>query len=380
MGNRDFFVQIFLRGAMDGLTTVYPHGDPDYAPNRPTLAVPPPGSLAGAVDLDGFFGLPPAAADLAVPFNAGHLAIVHACGSPDPTRSHFDAFKRMEFGVPNQPFGTLGSGWLARHLSVTPPADPTAPLRAVAWEDFLPRTLSQAPAAVPVADPSFVAFPGDPASAAARKALLRSVYAARPAPVGTSTVEALDAIDVLNAIDFAGYVPSGGAVYPTDDFARKLKNTAALIKADVGVEVAAIDLGGWDLHANFGNPVFGEMVLQLQTLSRALLAFYLDIQAHLDHVTVAVVSEFGRRLAENASLGLDHGHGNALMLLGGNVAGGVVHGTWPGLAPGALDQGDLAITTDYRDVLGEVLVERMQNPDLTAVFPNHVASFPGVVN
>lgn len=375
---RDVLVHVLLRGGMDGLTTCVPYGDAHLYSARPTLAIQPPGAPNGALDLDGFFGLAPAAAPLLVPWSNGHLAIVHAAGSPDPTRSHFEAFARMELGIPLQPLGSQSNGWLARHLASVAPLG-ASPLRAAALVDAMPLTLAGAPQTLPIPDPSQYAFPGSSATAALRELLMHSMYAAAQPPLSSIALDTIGTIHLLSSIDFASYAPAGGADYPAaSELALGLKRSAALIKAKVDVECLMLELGGWDLHNQLG-PIEGEMALLLDELSRSLEAFYLDLGGEIERVIVVVMSEFGRRVAENGSAGLDHGHGNAMLLLGGHVAGGQVHGTWPTLAPAALDQGDLAITTDYRDVLAEILSKRLGNAALEQVFPNHVAQFPGVI-
>ncbi len=373
---RDVFVQVFLRGAMDGLTTVVPHGDPDYYAARPTLAVPPPGQVNGALDLDGFFGLAPAAAPLLTPYQSGHLAIVHASGSVDPTRSHFDAFTKMEFGESGLPPGTVTNGWLARHL-IQVGATSSALLRAVGADDILPQTLAGAPNALPIPNMGSFLFPGDPSSAVERVALLTDMFAGESPPVGPTALRTFDSIDLMSQIDFAGYVPAGGAQYPNSRFGDQLRSTATLIKANVGVEAITIDYGGWDLHAQLG-PLDGTMAAMLDDLTRGLEAFYIDMASMLNDVTLACVSEFGRRVAENSSAGVDHGHGNAMLVMGGGINGGQVIANWPGLAPAQLDDGAVAITIDYRDVLGEILERRMGATDLGAIFPQHVFTTHGV--
>jgi uncharacterized protein (DUF1501 family) len=373
---RPVLVQVFLRGAMDGLTTVVPYADADLYNWRPTLAIQPPGPPTGARDLDGFFGLAPAAAPLLSPFQAGHLAIVHASGSIDPTRSHFDAFVRMEFGDPLLPPGTLSNGWITRYLAATS-AQATSPLRAIGASDLLPHSLSGASQTLPIPDFASFALPGRASSALERVAAIDTTYALRPPPVGPAALGTLASLGILGAIDFAGYVPANGALYPDSPLGTRLRNAAALIKAGTGVEAITVDVDGWDLHAELG-PLSGSMANLLDDLSRSLEAFYLDLLAYLDDYVLVCLSEFGRRVEENASAGTDHGHGNAMFVLGGGINGGQVFSDWPGLAASDLDNGDLAITTDYRDVLGEILAERLGITDLAAIFPQHAFSFIGV--
>jgi len=375
-GGRPVLVHVFLRGAMDGLTTVVPYGDGDLYVWRPTLAVQPPGPVDGARDLDGFFGLAPAAAPLLTPWTGGHLAIVHASGSIDPTRSHFDAFVRMEFGDPALPLGVVNNGWITRYLAETA-ALATSPLRAIGASDLLPYALSGATNALPIPDFASFLFPGKPTTAPQRVASISDSYTPRRSPVGPAALDTLASIGILAGVDFAGYAPANGAQYPASQLGTRMRNAAALIKAGTGVEVITVDVDGWDLHAELG-PIAGNMALLLDDLTRSLEAFYLDMLGNLGDYVLVCVSEFGRRVEENASGGTDHGHGNAMFVMGGSVNGGQVLADWPGLSVADLDQGDLAITTDYRDVLGEILQERLGVTNLAAIFPQHVFSFPGV--
>ena len=375
-GPRDTFVQVYLRGAMDGLTLCVPYADAALYAARPTLAIAPPGQPGGAIALDGFFGLAPSAAPLLAPFQAGQLAFVHASGSTDPSRSHFDAQKFMELGNPAQPSSTLTTGWLGRHLQTSSPAGGGL-LRGIALEEMMPRTLAGAPKTLPLVDPDGFVMPGDASTASSRRAYLQGTYSAGGPPLATSALDTFATIDLLAQIDFAGYVPANGAVYPTDEFGEKLEAAAALIKADIGVEALAIDFDGWDLHAEMG-PHSGAMAQKLDVLARGLNAFWRDLGTTMSRVTLVAISEFGRRVAENGSHGTDHGHGNCMLVLGGHVAGGQVIRQWPGLAPAQLDQGDLAVTIDYRDVLSEILWYRLGCTRLSTVFPGYTPVFRGV--
>ncbi len=375
-GDPDVLVTVFLRGGMDGLTTCVPYGDPDLYTARPTLAVQPPGMPDGAVDLDGFFGLAPAAAPLLTPYSNGHLLIVHATGSTDPSRSHFDAMKFMETATPNMGVTNITSGWLARHLQTSAPVG-NGTFRGLAHGNLMPTMLNGAPGVLPIADPASFAFPGSPLTAPLRRATISDMYASAEDPLGTAALGSLATIDLLDTIDFAGYTPANGAVYPDSVFAQSLRSTAALIKAQVGVEVAHLDLGGWDHHNQMG-PIDGILAGLLDTLTKAIEAFYLDMQQAIGRVVLVVQSEFGRRVAENGSAGLDHGHGNCMLVLGGHIDGGRVLAQWPGLAPDQLGNGDLPITIDYRDILAEIVQIRLQNPNLGEVFPNYSPNFQGI--
>jgi uncharacterized protein (DUF1501 family) len=377
-GSQDVFVNIFLRGGMDGLTLCPPIGDRDYYAARPTLAVPRPGSGSGsAIDLNGYFGLAPGAAGLLRPYQDGKLALVHACGSPDPTRSHFDAMAYVEYGIPQQPFNTVSDGWLGRHLKNTSPLG-GGPLRGLTVDYVTPTSLVGAPQSIAAADPAAFLFPGDPRSAGRRRKKLAEMYANAGDPMSSGALNGFAAIDVLAQVDFAHYVPANGASYPATAFGQGLMKIAAIIKADVGIESFTIDAGNFDTHADEG-PVDGTLNDLLVDLSSSLEAFYLDLLNEMDHVMVVAMSEFGRRVAENASKGTDHGHGNCMIVMGGHVDGGrVLTHQWPGLSPPNLDDGDLAITIDYRDIFGEILVNRLCEPHVDKVFPNYTPTFRGI--
>ena len=329
--SRDALVVVFLRGAIDGLSAVVPYGDPNYYASglRPTLSIAPPGGAGGVTDLDGFFGFSPPMASLTDAYQSEQLAIVHATGSPDPSRSHFDAFKIMEFGTPLQPL-TLFTGWLGRHLQSTPPIGDGL-LRAVAISNLIPQMLAGAPAAVPVPDPANYGFPGIEFTATQRREVFEAAYASADQPLAGAAVNTLDTIDLLATIDFASYQPAGGAVYPNSPFGDALRSAAALIKAEIGVEAATIDKGGWDTHNAQGvHQPNGTMYGLMADLADGLAAFHLDMQEKMGETTLIVMSEFGRRADENGSQGTDHGHGNMMMVMGGNIAGGQVLTDWTG--------------------------------------------------
>lgn len=377
-GTRDVMVHVFLRGGHDGLSLIVPHGDNALYAARPNLAVPKPGQQNGAIDLDGFFGLNPNAASMTTPYNAGHLAIVHAAGSTDPTRSHFDAMIAMEGGVPNQSLVNVSDGWLGRHLAETPPVG-TGLLRGMALEGVMPLHMVGSDATLPVSDPAGFDFPGRLSTQTERRLAVENMYAPADDPLGGAAISSFATIDLLAAIDFENYQSSGAKAYPGSAFGQKLRITAALIKADIDLEAVGIDYGGWDLHEGLG-AITGNMANLVADVADSLEAFYLDLVAdgYNDQVITLLMSEFGRRVAENASLGVDHGHGNMMLAMGGHIAGGQIFANWPGLAPGNLDDGDLAITIDYRDIVSEILVNRMENTDLSNIFPNYTPSFLGI--
>ncbi len=375
---RDVIVSIMLRGGADALTMCVPWADPWYLPLRGPLAVPMPGAgLNAATDLDGYFGFPPAMLPLLEAYGAGKLAIVHACGSPDPSRSHFDAQRSMEVGKPADM--TLATGWLARHLLTTSPTRADAVLRAMSITPGLPRSLSGGPLSLPVADPANAGLTGRPASKASRLQLLGELYMDVDEPLRSIAAQTQATIAMLSSINFSGYSASGGASYGVDPFATALKSAAALIKAQVGVEAITIELNGWDTHVSQG--IFtGGMATLMQTLANGLKAFHRDvIQSSSTNVVVVAMSEFGRRIAPNAGLGTDHGHGGLMLVMGHKVNGGQVHTIWPGLDH-PYDNRDLAATIDFRDVLGEIVRYRLGNAALDEVFPGYSVVDRGIVS
>lgn len=367
---RDVVVSLFLRGGADGLTLCPPFGDKAYYDLRPQLGIQPPDASGtnAALDLDGGFGLAPALEPLVEPYNGGDLLVVHATGLPDATRSHFEAMHYMEVGQGNPP-PSLFSGWLGRHLQTTAPSMKDGVLRAVGIGAGLQRTLAGGPQALPIQDLDDYGFEGRGPTKALRRAAIEEMFAAVGDPEKTAADNTFRTIDLLKTIGFSGYSPSGGASYPDGEFGYALESTAALIKAEVGVEAVAIDLGGWDTHESQG-PVDGFMSNLMANLATGLAAFHNDLTSDgFDNVLVVAMSEFGRNAFENGSAGTDHGHGGLMFVLGHGVKGGQVLTEWPGLAPSQLYDGqDLAITIDYRDILSELLEKRLANPDASKVF------------
>jgi uncharacterized protein (DUF1501 family) len=357
-GKKKILVAIFQRGAADGLNIVVPFGEQTYYKLRPNIAVQAPGGQNGSIDLDGFFALHPGLKDLKPLWDKQQLAIVQATGSPDPSRSHFDAQDYMESGTPGK---TMEDGWLNRALS---PADPqTSPVRAVAAGAQLPRTLRGARAAIAISDAQQYQMGNQDSTN-----ILENMYATtadqRLRSTGTDAFAALKIIRNMNQQpfnqQFNQQYNQGG------ELGRGLMQIAKLIKADVGVETAFAEMGGWDHHGN--EP--GQMANQLRQFSMALSAFCQDIGDRMEDIVLVTMSEFGRTAQENGNNGTDHGHGNVMMVLGGPVKGGKVYGKWPGLAPEQLNEGrDLAVTTDFRDVLGEVVSGHLGQKDLAQVFP-----------
>jgi uncharacterized protein (DUF1501 family) len=369
-GRKKILVAIFQRGAVDGLNMVVPFGEQRYYDLRPSIAIPKPdGTPNSAVDLDGFFGLHPALAPLKPMFDARHLAIVDAVGSPDPTRSHFDAQDYMESGTPG--YKGAADGWLNRALPVlTSPASPASPLRAVSLGDTLARSLRGHNDAVAVRNLNDFQV-HDTRGAASFESMYENSLDTMLHGTGKET---FNAVKIMQSIQKQTYVPANGANYGNGGFGKSLQQIAQLIKANVGVEVAFADIGGWDTHVNEtgGQPTNGQLANNLAQFGQALAAFYQDLGDRMEDVTLVTMSEFGRTVKENGDRGTDHGHANVMFVLGGDVRGGKVYGEWPGLQEEQLYDGrDLALTTDFRDVLSELVSRHLGNSNLKSVFPGY---------
>ena len=358
---KKILVAIFQRGAVDGLNVVVPFGEQRYYQLRPSIAIPQPGSTPNsAVDLDGFFGLHPSLAPLKPMFEARRMAIVDAVGSPDPTRSHFDAQDYMESGTPGLKATT--DGWMNRAL--LKPVSVASPLRAVSLGSGLSRTLRGRNDAIAVNNLNDFQV-RDQRSAAT----FESMYDHSLDTVlhGTGR-ETFSAVKIMQSIQKQSYTPANGARYPGGRFGQNLQQIARLIKADVGMEVAFAEIGGWDTHVN----ETGQLANNLTEFGQSLAALYQDLGDRMEDVAVVTMSEFGRTARENGDRGTDHGHANVMFVMGGDVRGGKVYGEWPGLADEQLYEGrDLNLTTDFRDVLGELVAKHMGNPNLKAVFPGY---------
>ncbi len=372
----DVLICIFLRGGMDGLSSVAPYGDGSHYYNaRPTQAIAEPGKGANALlDLDGYFGLHPALAPLRDFYLDGDLAMVHASGLTDSTRSHFDAMTYMEFGTPGSK--TTGTGWIARHLESAAWQN-DSPFRAIGMGTILPQSLRGPVSSLALKSIADFHFKGRPDEMQRQLALLSNMYGAVGDPLSSQADLVFNTVDMMQAIHRSGYAPANGASYAEDEFGMGLQQIAQLVKADVGLEVACLDLGGWDTHDYQGtlDGTFNEL---LTSLARGLEALYVDLGDRMRNVTVITMSEFGRTIDENASAGTDHGHGNVMFLMGGGVNGGKVYGDWPTLAPDARADGDLAITTDYRHVLAEAITKRLGNQAIDRIFPGFDARSLGV--
>jgi uncharacterized protein (DUF1501 family) len=353
---------IFQRGAADGLNIVVPHGEQAYYAMRPSINIP----RSAVLDLDGFFGLHPAMAPLQPLWKQRHLAIVHAAGSPDPTRSHFDAQDFMESGTPG--VKATDDGWLNRSLHALPDSPDKSAFRAIALGPSLPRILSGPEPAIAVNNINDFGVGGRNASPVANS--FEAMYANSVDSVlhGTGQ-ETFEAVKMLKSANPAKYVPASGANYPRGRFGDSLKQLAQLIKANLGVQVAFSDIGGWDHHVNEGNTQ-GQLANVLREFSQSLSALWTDLGDLAEDTAVVTMSEFGRTARENGNRGTDHGHANVMFVMGGPVRGGRVYGRWPGLDQSQLYEGrDLAITTDFRQVLGEAVYTHLGNKALDQVFP-----------
>jgi uncharacterized protein (DUF1501 family) len=365
----DTVVVISLRGGFDGMSAVVPVGDPNYLARRPSIGVP----TSATVQLDSFFGLHPGLASLKPWYDSGKLAVVHATGLPNPNRSHFDAMVEME----NAALGSsTRTGWIGRTLGLTTPSGPFAAVQ-MGWGDLPDSVVGPVPV-LAMHDLGDFSIAGVSRSSdrARWSTALSALHAGAPAPVVAATQTTVGALSTVAAITATTYHPANGAVYPTGDLGDTLKDIARIIKSGLGVQAVTLDVGDWDMHAGLaptGNPRAGWMWDKLTELGAALSAFATDMGTGMNSTTVVTMSEFGRRAYENDSNGLDHGWGNACFVLGGGVNGGNVYGAWPGLGNDQLNDGDLAVTTDYRLVLSDILRNRVGATisQLGTVFPGY---------
>lgn len=370
-------VVLFLRGGLDGLNAVVPYAEDDYHRLRPTLGLKAPNdktssSIDRTLDLDGFFGLNPALAPLLPPFREGRLSVVHAVGSNDLTRSHFEAMSAMERGVATAK-ASASSGWLARYLNATA-AEPLSPLRAVALSSTMPDSLRGATHAIQLESlDDFRLSSGDRKWVESFQKGLGELYEGGSDAVREAGRQTLEVLDSLSKIDLDSYPSERGVAYPDSELGRGLRQVAVMIKTGLGLEVACLDRGGWDTHFGQGRSE-GLLTGLLDDLARSLAAFAADIRAFRERVTVVVQTEFGRRAYENVTLGTDHGRGSVMMLLGPTVAGGKVAGEWPGMRKDQLEEpGDLRVTTDYRQILSEALAWHSGSDSSLEVFPSFSA-------
>jgi uncharacterized protein (DUF1501 family) len=374
---------LFQRGAADALNIVVPHGERAYYAMRPSIAIPQPASnaIGGAIDLDGFFGLHPALAPLKPLYDRKLLAPIHAVGSPSTTRSHFDAQDYMETGTPDNK-GTV-DGWLNRYLAVKGTCDECnlakTPFRAVSMTPQTPRILEGPSATVAMNSLDEFSVRATGNSAERLEALYRTGSADLVHGTGA---EMFDAVKMLRSANPQKYLPQNNADYPRSQFGQRLLQIAQLVKANVGLEIAFADVGGWDTHVNQGSST-GQLAQRLDDFSKSIAALVTDLGDRMDDVVILTMSEFGRMARENGNRGTDHGHAGALFVIGGHVKGGKVHGRWPGLEQEQLYEGrDLALTTDFRSVFAEVVSDHLGARALDRIFPGFTASprdFLGVV-
>jgi uncharacterized protein (DUF1501 family) len=368
-------VAVFQRGAADGLNVVVPFGEQAYYDLRPNLAIPKPdGTPDSAIDLNGFFGLHPALAPLKPMFDAKSLAIVHAVGSPDPTRSHFDAQDYMESGTPGRK-GT-SDGWLNRAL---PAEKKMSPIRAVSLGPSLPRALRGHNDALAVNTVNEFKV-NNPRGSDTFEAMYGST---KDQALNSTGRETFEAVKLMQSVQKQVYTPANGAKYPNGHLGQSMREIARLIKARVGLEVAFTDVGGWDTHVNEigAKPSQGQLANRLDEFGSALAAFYQDMGDAMADVNLVTMSEFGRTAKENGTRGTDHGHANVMFAFGGSIKGGQIYGDWPGMAPEQLyEQRDLDLTTDFRAVLGELVVRHLGNKQIDNVFPGYGSpQFRGIV-
>ncbi|MBA3404245.1 MAG: DUF1501 domain-containing protein [Gemmatimonadaceae bacterium] len=370
--NGKTLICLFQRGAADALNMVVPHGEKAYYTMRPSIAIPRPAGLGrsaaagSAIDLDGFYGLHPSLAPLKQLYDRGILAPVHAVGSPSATRSHFDAQDYMESGTPDVK-GTT-DGWLNRYLAVKGTCDECKvnPFRAVSLTQQTPRIM-EGPAET-VAMNSLNEFTVRTTGSQADR--LESLYRTGSADLVHGTgAEMFDAVKMLKAANPQKYLPRNGAEYPRSQFGQRLLQIAQLIKADVGMEIAFADVGGWDTHVNQGAAT-GQLSARLNDFSQSVSALVTDLGDRMGDVVILTMSEFGRTARENGNRGTDHGHAGALFVIGGDVKGGKVYGKWPGLEQEQLYEGrDLALTTDFRAVFSEVTSRHLGAAQVDRIFP-----------
>lgn len=396
-------VAVFQRGAVDGLNMIVPFGERAYYSARPSIAIARPSSGAEAViDLDGFFGLHPRMAPLKSLWDARQLAIVHACGSPNNTRSHFDAQDYMESGTPGVKSTT--DGWLNRYMQAKPALSSVrpstglsrgsgrtdvegrrqdaTPFRAVALAQQLPRTLQGTSPALAIGQIDQFGIRAGRETGMVQASFEAEYAAAADRVLNRTGREAFDAIRMLESADPRRHQPANGAEYPRSPYGEALKQIAQLVKADVGLEIAFAESTNWDHHINEGGAA-GQLANRLDDFARGLAALTRDLGDRMADVLVLTMSEFGRAVAENGNRGTDHGHGNAMLAIGAGVRGGKVYGKWPGVEPEQRFEGrDLEVTTDFRDVFGEVVVRHLGVTDPRTIFPGYEikpATFRGFI-
>ncbi len=374
-GRRKVLIAIFQRGAVDGLNMVVPFGESNYYNARPSIAIPKPasGNAESAIDLDGFFGLHPSMRSFKPLWDSQRLAIVHASGSPDNSRSHFDAQDYMESATPG--VKSTADGWLNRYLQAKKDSKQTS-FRAVSMTRNMPRVLMGRAPSIAMANLNEFSIRAGKASANVQSGF-EEIYAQQNKDVIAKTGrETFDAVNYLKQADPGKYKPENGAEYPNGPFGNSLRQIAQLIKADVGLEIAFTDMGQWDTHVNQGSSR-GQLANLLSQFSVGIAALYQDLGQRMDDVVILTMSEFGRTVRENGNRGTDHGHANAIFVMGNSVRGGKVYGRWPGLKDDQLFEGrDLALTTDFREVFGEIAISHLGATNIKSVFPGYHLTRP----
>ncbi|RSL14552.1 uncharacterized protein (DUF1501 family) [Edaphobacter aggregans] len=362
--NKKKLVVLFQRGAADGLNIVVPYQEKNYYSMRPSIAI----QKNQVLDLDGFFGLHPSMASFKPLYDQGHLAIIHAAGSPDMSRSHFDAQDYMESGTPG--VKVTEDGWLNRALQAEILVGKPSAFRAVALGTQVPRTLQGKVPAIAVNNLADFSVGGrGPQTSPISNAFQAMYDESSDAVLHGTGQETFEAVKMLKAADPSKYQPAAGVDYPKTPFGNSLRQVAQLMKANLGVEAAFSDIGGWDTHQNQGN-TNGQLANRLKEFSDTVAAFWMDMGDEAENITLVTMSEFGRTARQNGTGGTDHGHANVMFVLGGQVKGGKVYGKWPGLANEQLNEGrDLAVTTDFRRVLGEAAYKTLGSKNLEMVFP-----------
>lgn len=379
--SRDVIINIFQRGGADGLSLVAPYADANYYAARPTIAIPRPDSASPnkGTALDNTFQFPKAMLGMFPAYTAGELLVLHGAGLSYNSRSHFDAQHFIEVGKAKDL--SLYSGWLGRHLATSEASTPGSILRGLALASGLPTTLSGAPKTLPIQDPGNFAIGGSGATRNARTDWLATDAFLDMEPARSSALNATATFALLRAINFNGYVPSNGAVYPNTGFGRSLRSAAALIKADVGVEAIQVDIGGWDTHT-VEDPLAGQLANLMRDFSNSIGAFWADVLQGSGNynVTLVSMSEFGRNVKQNGDAGTDHGRGGAMFVMGHKIDGGrVLTKNWQPLAIENLqDRQDVKVTVDHRDVLAEIVKNRLGNNNLDVIFPSYTPTMLGV--
>jgi uncharacterized protein (DUF1501 family) len=369
-GKKKILITIFQRGAVDGLNMVVPYGESEYYDLRRTIAVPKPSDKDGAVDLDGFFGLHPALKPFEPLWNNKQLAVIHSSGSPDNTRSHFDAQDYMESATP----GNKGTrdGWLSRVLQSSAAKNDSA-FRGVAMTQQTPRSLLGKYPTISMTNLADFSIKAGVYTKSVQGGFEGVYQDNAKDSLGETGKETFEAVNYLKRANPSQYKPENGAVYPNSALGRSLYQIAQMIKADVGLEIAFAEANGWDTHVNQGSSR-GQLANLLRDFGGAIAALATDLGKRMDDVVILTMSEFGRTARENGSRGTDHGHGNAIFAIGNAVKGGKVYGDWKGLKPDQLNEGrDLAVTTDFRDVFGEISAKHLGNKNLDKIFPNYQA-------